>query len=153
MKVVYIAGKFRANTSWGVEQNVRKAEDWGLKVAALGLVPLIPHSMFRYYDGQQTANYWLQATLELMRRCDAILLTPGWGSSEGSLGEKAEAERLKMPVFETSPPGWDALAEFADRALAGGYPAMIRGCVLQWTRPGQKKQRRRLRPNGGGSAR
>jgi hypothetical protein len=35
-----------------------------------------------------------------MRRCDAVLLVPGWKLSEGTLGEIKEAKRLEIPVFK-----------------------------------------------------
>ncbi len=46
-------------------------------------------------------QYWLDATMELLRRCDAVVLAPGWQYSEGTKLEIAEAERLKIPVFMT----------------------------------------------------
>jgi hypothetical protein len=100
VKAIYLAGPYRAPTAWAIEKNVRLAEEWGLQVAELGLLPVIPHTMFRYYHGQATDQFWLAATLELLSRCDAILMLPGWSSSEGSRGEYALAGQLRMPVFE-----------------------------------------------------
>jgi len=34
-----------------------------------------------------------------MRTCDAVLMVPGWAQSVGAVAEKAEAERLGIPVF------------------------------------------------------
>ena len=44
--------------------------------------------------------YWIASTLEVLRRCDAIFLVPGWGGSKGSVGEYEEALRLKIPAFD-----------------------------------------------------
>ena len=100
MKVVYIAGPFRGATPWDVEQNVRRAEALALEVARMGAMPLCPHANTRHFDGQLTAEFWLEGTLELLRRCDAVLLVPGWETSSGTKAEVAEAERLGSPVFE-----------------------------------------------------
>lgn len=99
MKVVYIAGPFRADAPWGVENNIRTAEFFGLEVAKLGAVPLIPHTMYRFFDGSLPDEFWLGGTMELLCKCDAVLLTPKWFLSTGAKAEKAEAERIGIPVF------------------------------------------------------
>ena len=99
MRVIYIAGKYRAPSPWGIENNIRAAEVIALEVAKLGAAPLAPHPMYRYYQGSLPDEFWLQGTLELLRRCDAVMLVPGWEQSTGARGEKVEAERRGMPVF------------------------------------------------------
>ena len=100
MKVVYIAGKFRGKTAWHVARNVRAAEEVGYQVAALGAMPLIPHANTAHFDGTLTAEFWLEGTMELLRRCDAVIMVPGWLDSKGALAERAEAGRLGLPVFD-----------------------------------------------------
>lgn len=100
MKVIYIAGPFRAPTQWGIAENVRAAERWGKVVGEMGAMPLIPHANTAHFHGLMTDEFWIEGTKELLRRCDAALMIPGWEKSTGARGEKAEAERLGMPVFE-----------------------------------------------------
>jgi len=99
MRAIYLAGPFRAPTAWGVEQNVRLAEWVGMQVAEMGVLPVIPHSMFRYAHGTRTEQFWIDATLELLSRCDAILMLKGWESSEGSIGEHKAAEARQMSIY------------------------------------------------------
>jgi hypothetical protein len=99
MKVVYVAGPFRASTAWGIEQNVRAAEVVALEVWRAGAVALCPHANSRHYHGAAADELFIEGTLELLRRCDAVLLIKGWKESEGSRGEKREADRLGLPVF------------------------------------------------------
>lgn len=114
MKLAYIAGPYRGETSWHVESNIRTAENFGMEVAELGAVPVIPHTMYRFWHGTLDDRFWLDATLDLLRRCDAILLCLGWGMSEGSTAEKAEAERLGLRIFFAQSPEWQAeLARWA----------------------------------------
>lgn len=101
MKTIYIAGPYRAATPWAVEQNIRAAEAYILPLAEKGYAVLCPHTMTRGFDGTMTDEYWLAATLELMRRCDAVFVVPGSWDSEGALGEMREACRLGLPVYFT----------------------------------------------------
>jgi len=109
MRVVYIAGPFRGRTRWDVMQNVRRAEEVALEVAQLGAMPLCPHTNTANFDGLITSQFWIDGTLELMRRCDAVVLVAGWRESEGTCGEVREAHRLKLPVFPDGEVGKRAL--------------------------------------------
>lgn len=101
MKVIYIAGKYRGQYPYQIKQNVIKADVFGMKVCELGAMPLIPHCNTFGYEGLQDDEFFLEGTMELMRRCDAILLIPGWEQSQGATGEKKEAEARGLPVFQS----------------------------------------------------
>ena len=101
IKVVYIAGPFRGENAWAVERNIRAAEELAFKVACRGYYPLCPHTMTRFFNGTLTDEFWLAATMELLRRSDA-LLTVGqdWGRSDGTVGEVEEAiDVLHIPAY------------------------------------------------------
>ena len=102
MKVVYIAGPFRGKTAWDVERNVRRAESWSMRVAEAGAVPLCPHTMFRYFNGTLTDEFWLRATLYLLRKCDGAVFIPFWEESVGARGEWMEAGQLLLPRWAWS---------------------------------------------------
>lgn len=99
MKVIYIIGPFRGPSAWAVEQNVRRAEELALEVARRGMMPLCPHTNTRFFDGLLTAQFWLDGTMELARRCDAAICAQGWERSQGSLGEIKDFEARGVPVF------------------------------------------------------
>lgn len=101
MRVIYVAGKFRGRDSWERENNVRRAEETAYEVAKLGAMPVCPHANTRFFDGTLTDQFWLDGTLELMKRCDALVMVPGWESSQGAVTEKRLAEELGIPVFPT----------------------------------------------------
>ena len=101
---IYIAGPFRARTAWEIENNIREAEHWGLAVAKLGAVPIIPHSMYRFFHGVLPDPFWIEATLTLLRPCDALLVIDfrekaRWQASTGTVGEVEEMRRLGRPRF------------------------------------------------------
>jgi hypothetical protein len=101
VKIIYIAGPFRAPAAWGIEQNIREAERVGLEVARVGAVPLIPHTMYRHFQGACSDDFWLQATSDLLRKSDAVLLLPRWRLSAGARGEERLARTLGLPVFHS----------------------------------------------------
>jgi nucleoside 2-deoxyribosyltransferase len=101
MKVVYVAGPFRGDTPWQVEENIRMAERTGLRVALAGFVPLIPHTMYRYFDKSAPDEFWLDGTIELLRRCDGIVMSVGWPMSSGSRAELEFAKEHGQRVFKT----------------------------------------------------
>ena len=99
MKIVYVAGPFRGANGWEIEQNVRRAEKLGYQVCHMNAMPLIPHANTRCFHGVGEDQFWLDGTMELLRRCDAVILTHDWERSKGACAEVEEANRLGLPVF------------------------------------------------------
>jgi len=99
MRLVYIAGPYRAPTPWGVRCNIRLAEDLAAKVHAAGMFAVCPHANSAHMEGVADDEHFLAGTMALMRVCHAVILTPNWRSSAGALAEVAEATRLRIPVF------------------------------------------------------
>lgn len=101
MKVIYVAGPFRGANGWEIAQHVHRAEVLAYQVAQLGAMPLCPHTNTRHSHGLLSEEFWLDGTLELMSRCDAVIVTPDWGASIGACAEVIKARQLNLPVFET----------------------------------------------------
>lgn len=101
--LVYVAGAYRATTTAAVDSNIALAREIGKQVAKCGAYPVIPHANTAHFDGIDLP--WLEATLELCTRCDAIVTCPGWERSEGSSIEVAEMTRLCRFVFHAPDSG------------------------------------------------
>jgi hypothetical protein len=99
MKVIYIAGPYRADTERGIIENIRKAEAVAIEVWKAGYVALCPHMNTRLFGGICPDEVWLEGTLELMSRCDGVFLVPGWETSSGTIAEIQEAKNMDIPVF------------------------------------------------------
>lgn len=108
MKVVYVAGPYRAPDNWQIEQNIRRAETLALEVWRLGAACICPHTNTRFYQGAAPDDVWLEGDLEILKRCDAILMTPDWRNSAGARGEHSFAIDHNIRVFYEL----DALADW-----------------------------------------
>lgn len=99
MKVVYIAGPYRAKNEWNVVCNIRAAERLALEVWRAGAVALCPHKNTALFGGAADDSVWLKGDLELLRRCDAVILTEDWLESSGTIDEVIFAIEHSIPVF------------------------------------------------------
>lgn len=101
MLVIYIAGPFRGANDWERHQNINRAEETAFEVWQAGMVALCPHNNTRHFDGSLEDRIWLEGDLELLRRCDAMMLSPGWERSKGVAAELEFAHSMGLPVFIT----------------------------------------------------
>jgi nucleoside 2-deoxyribosyltransferase len=99
LKLVYIAGPFRAANAWEVEQNIRKAEALALEVWKLGAAVVCPHTNTRFFDGALPDATFLAGDLEILSRCDAVLMVDGWEQSRGAVAESVFATDKGIRVF------------------------------------------------------
>lgn len=100
---IYVAAPYRAKTRQAVEANMAAARHVGQLMVRTGWHPVLPTIntglMDLDYPGLQDDQWWLDATVGLMLRCDAMVLTPGWQFSEGCLGEIGRATEAGMPIY------------------------------------------------------
>lgn len=99
MKAAYVAGAYRAETIYEIVQNIRRAEEVALELWRFGYVALCPHLNSALFDGACDDSVWLAGSLELMRRCDLVVVIPGYTSSDGSMAEVEEARERGIPVY------------------------------------------------------
>lgn len=115
--LVYLMGPY---TKGGQAANVRKAVEMADVICALGGCPFIPH-LCHLWELIYPHNYdfWLEYDLNWLKVCDAAYRLPG--ESAGADEERKQCERLKIPVFYTTP----TLMEFIEnwRSSHGYYEA------------------------------
>ena len=101
--LVYVAGPYTAPDVEGRSKNIAAAWALGCQVAALGAMPVIPHMNTAHMDVIQPWGWWIDATMELMLRCNAVLMMPNWQDSRGARGEHDKAKQIGIPVFYDVP--------------------------------------------------
>lgn len=134
MKLIYIAGPYRpytnADGTWvGTPMNIRNAEVTAVnlvnELGHLGLFPVVPHLNTRDFENQVKQNddqYFLDGTMAMLERCDAVLLTMP-NADEVSSGTKAEVHRahqLGIQVYRS----FDALRRAAQENQIVRLPAL-----------------------------
>ena len=100
-KLVYIAGPFRGLNHWEIWQNINRAAELALGVWKLGAVAICPHLNTFCFQGAVPDEVWLDGDLEILSRCDAVLMTPDWKRSAGATAEHEHALQLGMPVYHS----------------------------------------------------
>lgn len=99
-KLIYVAGPFRGKNNWDIECNIRRAEELALEVwRTPGCAALCPHTSTRFFQGAAPDDVWLDGTLEMLRRCDGVVLTEFWERSSGARTEVRESINLGIPVY------------------------------------------------------
>src|SRR5579864_9174443 len=83
-----------------IERNILNAREQAIRVMQLGgCVALCPHlnSYHMELDFCAEQDFWYNADLELLRRCDAMILISGWEHSKGAKIEKKFCEDNHIP--------------------------------------------------------
>jgi len=101
MKVIYVAGPYRAKTEYQVQENIRQAESCALDIWDAGAAAICPHKNTSGFGGYHNLpdDIWLNGDLEIIKRCDALVVLPNYEKSEGTLQEIKLAESINLPVF------------------------------------------------------
>jgi hypothetical protein len=99
VKIAYIAGPYRADTVHGIVENIRRAEAVAIKYWRLGYAVICPHKNTALFDGLMPDSVWLAGAIELLKRCDVIVMMKGWENSSGSIAERKIALKLGLEVI------------------------------------------------------
>lgn len=102
VRLVYVCGPITAKTREAHAANLERGRRAGFEVWGMGAMAIVPHlnSLKMYENGVDGAAIYL-GDLELMKRCDAVLVLDGWEASFGCNLEVSWAHHNGMPVFHT----------------------------------------------------
>jgi hypothetical protein len=100
MKVIYVAGAYRAKSEFEVLRNIRDAESLAVKIWRTGNACICPHKNTAFLGGAVPDEVWLQGAVLMVLRSDAVVCVDNWRNSEGATREVTAAEENGIPVFE-----------------------------------------------------
>ena len=111
--LAYTAGPYRAKCEFEVVQNILRAEQWALELWRRKIPVICPHKNTALMGGAHGLpdDVWLKGDLIMIRRCDVVVMIPGWEQSSGSVAEKALAEKNLIQV--ATPTCFDDLDDLA----------------------------------------
>ena len=112
IKRVYVAGALTPRGRWSKNPaidyiiNCREMVKWGAKVLLAGFDPFVPALDWQLWWGLEEGQYITEPMIKRYSKswlevCDAMLLTPGWVQSTGTIAEKEFAEKRGIPVFDS----------------------------------------------------
>jgi nucleoside 2-deoxyribosyltransferase len=65
----------------------------------MGYAVICPHKNTSMFDGECEELIWLNGYLEILKRCDIVIITHNWDESDGAIKEVAFADSLGIPVM------------------------------------------------------
>jgi hypothetical protein len=109
MVLIYVAGPVRSTSTampgqqdfWGIMQNNMRAMALAREVWARGAAAVSPHGNTIFFQNTLPDEVWLDGDLEILYRCDAVLMTPDWERSAGAREERKFALQHGIPVLYT----------------------------------------------------
>jgi len=102
MKVIYVAGPFNhGDNLHGINENINNASKLAIKCWENGWAVICPHKNTAGYQhlSHIPEEVWYKGDLELLRRCDAIIMMENWQTSHGAINERNYAESNDIKIF------------------------------------------------------
>ena len=108
MKLVYIAGAYRSRFGiLGRAWNISRARKVAKLLWRMGFAVLCPHSNSAFMDGCAPDGVFLRGDIEMLKRCDAIVLMPGFAKSQGAQAEYFTAQSYGITKFYVEYPTFE----------------------------------------------
>src|SRR3990167_5052970 len=95
--IVYISGSY----SGEISNNIQKARETAIKVWETGYTAFCPHLNTIHFENDCKCVYedYIAGDIEIINRCNALLMVEGWEQSEGANTEHDYAKGYGLPIF------------------------------------------------------
>jgi hypothetical protein len=106
LKLIYVAGPYHSENPHVIEENILKAKRAALECWDRGWAVICPHANTAGFERFQRPPWkvqqhtWIEGDIEILRRCDAIVMLPGWENSPGSRKEFEAAHLFGLTIYE-----------------------------------------------------
>lgn len=100
--IIYLATPIRPKGNQTLDGNVAKAKQIALELWKKGYTVICPAANsdlpISLAEKELEARRWLDGDIEILARCDAVVVAPGWERSDGVKGEITCAGMYGIPV-------------------------------------------------------
>jgi len=95
--LIYVSGRYTGE----VDVNIANAQAVAVKLWEMGHAVICPHTNTAHFEQFCQAAYeqYIAGDLNMIARCDALVMVTGWEQSKGAAIEKSYAESLHIPVY------------------------------------------------------
>ena len=97
--VLYLASPYRGRNEWDTYLNITSAHLAAKQIWSKGHACISPVSNTAWMGEMNDHNFWMRGDLEILARCDGLVLNLGWEKSHGCNEEYQEAIRLNMTIY------------------------------------------------------
>jgi hypothetical protein len=100
LNVIYVSGKYRADTRREIGINIENAKEVARELWKKGYAVICPHANTAFMDGPDLGHdVFIQGDLEMINRSDCIFMMMGWEDSVGAAMEYRKAVENGMPIY------------------------------------------------------
>jgi nucleoside 2-deoxyribosyltransferase len=97
--LIYVAGPIRPKGNQTLEGNLEQAKKIAYELWSKGYSVICPHANTDLTDEIDWEMDWLKGDLEMLARCDAMVVCPDYKESVGTTKEILFAHDKKIPVY------------------------------------------------------
>lgn len=99
--LIYVAGPYSASSEFTVAQNIEEAKQISARLWEKGHAVICPHMNTAFFENEANVSYqqYMDGDFMMVRRCDAMVMTPRWRDSKGAKMEHEYARSLGIPIY------------------------------------------------------
>lgn len=99
--LIYVAGPYSASSEYTVAQNIEEAKQISARLWEKGHAVICPHMNTAFFENEANVSYqqYMDGDFMMVRRCDAMVMTPRWRDSKGAKMEHEYARSLGIPIY------------------------------------------------------
>lgn len=99
MRVIYISGPYRGDCENEVFEHIAQARSIAVKLWDMGYAVICPHTNSFFMGSRLGDSRFLEGDLEILRRCDSVIMVGDWEKSVGARWERNLALKLNIPIY------------------------------------------------------
>lgn len=101
--LIYVSGPY-SGTPEQTKNHIAAARQVSIKLWEMGHAVICPHLNTANFELDCKATYeqYIEGDLNMIARCDALVMLPGWEGSKGAKIEYSYASALDIPIFQST---------------------------------------------------